>query len=154
MRQQPGDRQARQRESTRQVGILMNNESFSNTVTTLGMDRTSVEHYFNRRDHHNEMRQAFITKAILSHPDGQRVRNALTDNRGPAIGRALVRANHATASTTLRGQNARTIAAGVAILHNSGSIPRRPANQGGGPDIPGMMANDYVVHFLGRYDAR
>jgi hypothetical protein len=144
-----GNRDARRRESTRQVGILMNNESFSNSMTVLGMDRTSVEHYFNRRDHHNEMRQAFITKAILSHPEGQRVRNALTDNRGPAIGRALVRENHATASRTLRGQNARTIAAGTAILHNSGSIPR----SNGQPDIATMMANDYVAnHFLPRYD--
>lgn len=105
------------------VDALMRNGEFTNSTNFLGINRSSVRTYFRWTNSMGENRQGFITKAIFNHRDGQKVRNAMTDNNGTAIGRIFVEGQYNTVSGVVRQNDpnrARNIAAIVAIMHNTG----------------------------------
>lgn len=128
------------------VTTLMGDNNFTNSTNFLGITRDSVKTYFKRTAFMGENRAAFRTKAIFNHPEGQRVRNAMTDNNGTAIGRIFLRDQYNATTPVVPNTDpnrARNIAAIVAIMHNSGGTPAGRYAQ-----MNTVLANPYVQSFL------
>ena len=93
-----------------------------------------------------ENRAGFTSKAIFMHPEGQRVRNALTDANGRSIGRMSIQTSFNAADAMVPAGTAdrdRVVAARTARGHNSGSV--NPARNT-------IMADPYVIAVLVIWD--
>jgi hypothetical protein len=134
------------------VTRLMAVADFSTSTTFLGVNSSSVKSYLRRLASMGENKAAFRTKAIFNHPDGQRVRNAMTDNNGTAIGRTFIESTHAAANRAVPA-NAATrlefVGAITAIMHNSGKSAAHWAAR-----RAEVFGNSYVGRFLPEYRAR
>jgi hypothetical protein len=143
-------RAARNALVTQHVTALLANPRFSNSSTYLGMNTSSLNAYFRDTDNLGENRAAFKTKAIFSGSGGQQVRNAMTDNRGTAIGRTFIEqtynsARGAVAATTPNRD--RAIAGVTAIMHNRGGSASSWAG-----NLTAVYGDNYVVGMLRHWD--
>ncbi|MFN8395999.1 MAG: hypothetical protein U0176_15285 [Bacteroidia bacterium] len=133
-----------------EVTNLLGNAEFSGSTNYLGVNRGSITTYFRNTATMGENRAAFQTKAIFNHPEGQRVRNAMTDNNGTAIGRTLVQDTYNSANGAVPGntQNRlRAVAAVTAIMHNRGGSAASWAGQ-----LQTVYTDAYVRRFLPHWD--
>lgn len=133
-----------------QVDALLANADFSGSTNYLGINRSSLMTYFRRTATMGENRAAFQTKAIFNHPEGQRVRNAMTDNNGTAIGRTLVQDTYNAANGAVPAgtpNRPRAVAAVTAIMHNRGGNAATWAGQ-----LQTVYQDPYVANFLPHWD--
>jgi hypothetical protein len=133
-----------------EVTALLGNAEFSGSTNFLGINRGSITTYFRNTATMGENRAAFQTKAVFNHPEGQRVRNAMTDNNGTAIGRTLVQDtyNSANGAVPANTQNRlRAVAAVTAIMHNRGGTAASWAGQ-----LQTVYTDAYVRRFLPHWD--
>jgi hypothetical protein len=98
-----------------------------------------------RHDYHGEHRAGFVTRALFHAPEGQTLRNALTDDTGRKIGRLVVEMNwNATGGL---GLNDRQRAQLTAYLHNHGGDPAALA-----ANWVTVDGDDYVQRVIAVYD--
>jgi hypothetical protein len=113
-------------------------------IAALGLTLAEVGSYLRIPLFYGEHRQGFVTRALLNAPDGQILRNALTDDSGFKIARYVIRDNW---NATAAALPARDRAQLTAYLHNHGGDPVALANQ-----LPVVAADAYVVRVMGHYD--
>ncbi|MCB9233004.1 MAG: hypothetical protein H6581_15210 [Bacteroidia bacterium] len=134
-----------------EVTNLYANANFVASVNAIGVNRSSVTTYFRKTRTMGENRAAFQTKAIFNHPEGQKVRNAMSDGNGQSIGRTLIRDNfNETQGVVPQNQNNRdrVVAAVTALMHNSGGSAQSRYN-----NLNATLTDSYTVGFLARWDA-
>ncbi len=130
------------------VQVLLNNQDFLISYNALGFNRSSLQAYVRNRRSMGENRAGFMTKAIFSHPESQRIRNAMTDASGRSIGRMSIREVFNTANGLVPAGQAnrdRVVAARTARGHNSGANHINDA-------LVTIMADPYVVNVLHIWD--
>ncbi len=134
-----------------QVTALQGNANFSNSTDYLGINTSSLRTYFRNTATMGENRAAFQTKAVFNHPEGQKVRNAMTDDNGTAIGRTFVETTYGQADNAVAA-NARNrgevVAAITAIMHNRGGTAANWAGQ-----VQTVYGDAYVGRFLPEWRA-
>lgn len=128
---------------------MMNDDDVTDSMDAVGMNRSSLRTYIRYIDAYGENRAAFQTKAIFSHEDGQKVRNAMTDGNG-GIAAYHIRDNYNTVDGIV-AQNepnrAQVVASIVAVMHNRGG-----SAQGWYNDMATVNGYPYVQHFLDNWN--
>ena len=113
-------------------------------IAALDLTLAEVGIYLRNPPFYGEHRQGFVTRALLCSPEGQVLRNALTDDSGFKIGRYVIRDNW---NATAAALPARDRAQLTAYLHNHGGDPAALANQ-----LAVVAADAYVVRVMNHYD--
>jgi hypothetical protein len=106
-----------------------------------------VLHYLRNPRHIGENKQGFVTRALFTSRHGQQLRNAMTDNSGIAIGRALLSDNF----TKVRSR-ARALSVTLSVADRA-AVTARTHNNGDRDvdlfitDLPATRADPYVARF-------
>lgn len=131
------------------ANALLANDHFMTSANHLGFTTSTIRNYSNTPRNLGENREGFATKAIFNHPQGQQMRNAMTDNSGMYLGRALIERNYNAArdavreSSIQRLERPKAIAAIVMQAHNAGDSVQKSLNA-----IPGLYNIKYVSDVL------
>jgi hypothetical protein len=130
---------------------LMNaaqNPAAAANITALGFAANDVRSYLALPARHGEHRAGFVTRALFMSDHGQQLRDAMTDNGGTGIGRALINDNF-----TLVNQRATQLNLQLTVSQRA-QVTARVHNQGEGnldaylTNLAGTASNPYVVNFL------
>jgi hypothetical protein len=93
-------------------------------IEALGLARSDVALYLKNPKFHGEHRAGFVTRALFMSDHGQQLRDAMTDNGGVGIGRALINDNYNLVVKRAAEQKAQLSVAQraevTAIVHNQG----------------------------------
>lgn len=90
----------------------------ADNIDWLRLSANEVQKYYDNPLWYGEHRQGFVTRALLLTPEGQTLRNLLTDDTGHKIGRFVIRSNwERSAGLGLLPQNRARI---TAYMHNHG----------------------------------
>jgi hypothetical protein len=140
----------RQQIALTHITALRTNASFAASTNYLGMNTSSLQSYFRRTDNMGENSAGFKTKAIFNGPEGQRVRNAMTDNAGNAIGRSFIQqvynsANGASGVPAATANRPRAVAGVTAYRHNHGGTTTTA--------LANMGTDVYTQNMLTQWDA-
>jgi hypothetical protein len=77
------------------IDRLLASPDVAANVRALGLSTSDLAAYRRNPAFHGEHRAGFVTRALFStSPEGQRLRNAMTDNGGVPISRLLIQQNH------------------------------------------------------------
>ncbi|MDC3960918.1 carboxypeptidase-like regulatory domain-containing protein [Polyangium jinanense] len=114
-------------------------------IARLRLAQSDVETYL-REPYFEEHKQGFVNRSIFLTPEGQLLRNALTDDTGFKMGRHAIRSNWNTTGSL--GLDARTRAQITAYMHNKGGAASTLAG-----DLDTVADDDYVKRVMNRYDA-
>ena len=117
-------------------------------IAALGFAASDVRTYLADQRRHGEHKAGFVTRALFLSQHGQQLRDAMTDNGGTGIGRALINDNYALVvqrAATLNVQlTVQQRAAVTARVHNQGESNLTGFLQ----NLPGTIADNYVHNFL------
>lgn len=132
------------------AATLMNAQSHpasAANIAALGLSQSDVNHYIANPSHNGEHKQGFVTRALMMSDHGQQLRDAMTDNGGTGIGRALINDNFALVTARAAQLNIPLTVAQraqvTARVHNQGESQLNAFLQ----NLPGTAANGYVVNF-------
>lgn len=107
------------------VDAALADPDFATNVEALGLRKSDITTYFNNPDFHGEHRQGFVTRALFSSENGQALRDAMTDNGGVPLARALIQANYDKVVSTGARELGRPLtpaeaAEATMLVHNRG----------------------------------
>jgi hypothetical protein len=116
-------------------------------IAALSFARSDVRSYLTDPRRHGEHRAGFVTRALFMSEHGQQLRDAMTDNSGTGIGRALINDNY-----NLVVQRAAQLQIQLTVAQRA-EVTARVHNQGEGNlnnflnDLPGTHNDNYVTSF-------
>ena len=113
-------------------------------IAALGLTPAEVGRYLRNPLFYGEHREGFVTRALFYSPEGQIVRNLLTDDSGRKIGRYVIRNNWSSTAAALPPRDRAQL---TAYLHHHGGDAAVLANQ-----LAAVAADPYVVRVMQRYD--
>lgn len=130
---------------------LMNaqqNPAAAANIAALGFARGDIHSYLQQPARHGEHKQGFVTRALFLSEHGQQLRDAMTDNGGTGIGRALIHDNFALVQARAAQLNAQLTVAQraqvTARVHNQGEANLSAFIQ----NLGQTAANPYVQNFM------